>query len=83
MTEYRNLYVDKRSFTVLVSLPALSDVQHRMTLADEDRIVRNGETRIVRNGETRIVRVTALGYPRSVSVKKRSFTVLVNKQNGS
>lgn len=83
MTEYRTIHVDKRSFTVLVDLPELSTITHRMALADDTRITRGGDTRITRDGDTRVVRVTTDGYPRIVRAKKRNFTVLVDKLNGS
>ncbi len=73
MTEYRNLYVDKRSFTILTSLPRGSSAY----------LIRADDTRVARNGDTRVAHNTNTGYAREITVKKRSFTVLVNKLNGS
>ncbi len=81
MTEYRKIYVKKRSFRVLVDLPELSTTLRTFINPDDTRITRNGDTRITRNGDTRIAHNTSTGYPRRISVKKRSFKVLVDKVN--
>lgn len=81
MTEYRKIYVKKRSFRVLVDLPELSDTSRTFTNPDDTYIARNGDTYIDRNGDTYIAHNTSTGYPRHISVKKRSFKVLVDKVN--
>ncbi len=81
MTEYRNIYVNKRNFTVLVSLPELSDTAETIINADDVRIARNGDRRITRNGDVRVAHNTTTGRPRIINAKKRNFTVLVKKVN--
>lgn len=81
MTDYIKLYVKKRSFKVLVDLPERSDVARTLVNPDDTRVTRNGDTRVTRNGDTRIAHNTNTGYPRRLSVKKRSFKVLVTKVN--
>lgn len=81
MTEYRKIFVKKRSFKVLVDLPELSTTARLLVNPDDTRITRNGDTRITRNGDIRIARNTSTGYPRRLTVKKRNFKVLVDKVN--
>ena len=69
------VHVKKRSFVILGDLPKRG-ITAREILTYDTRVTRNGDTRVARNGDIRVARNVRTGYPRTISVKKRSFVVL-------
>jgi len=82
MTEYRNIYVKKRSFVVLTEVKHSPD-SYVVVRASDTLIARNGDTIIARNGDTIVTRGSVRANLREIGVAKRRFVVLVKKLNGS
>jgi hypothetical protein len=82
MTEYRNIYVKKRSFVVLTKV-SHSQETHDVIRGNEIRFARNGDTRVTRNGDTRASHGNVEANLRTISVMKRRFVILAKKLNGS
>ena len=75
MTDYKNVYTKKRTFTVRATLPNLSKTDVLIYYPDDYLIDRDGEFIIDRNGDFIVCRNTVTGKPRNVMTKKRTFII--------
>ena len=84
MTDYITIGgVRKRSFTIPVTLPEISDTEIVRVNADDTRVTREGDVRITRNSDTRIAHNTTSIYPRAIGgIKKRSFRINAKVKHG-